>query len=95
MITGAQIRARRQQMGLTQKQLGAELNVASNTIARWERDELQPENPRMLELALEQLATERMLAFKGPLGREIKQKFKLLEQTKAELQRLVAEQPSE
>ena len=33
----AELRARRQGLGLTQAQLGAKLGVAANTIARWER----------------------------------------------------------
>ncbi|MEA2659696.1 MAG: Antitoxin component of bacterial toxin-antitoxin system, MqsA, partial [Candidatus Binatota bacterium] len=31
----------RTRMGLTQKQLGAELGVTENSVARWERDEVK------------------------------------------------------
>ncbi len=45
--------------GMTQAQLGEALGVPANTIARWERGELAPQHPRMLELALRQIQRER------------------------------------
>lgn len=56
-MNGAQIRAYRQKLGLSQTQLGQAFGMAANTIARWERGELIPQWPRLLALgfrALEQ-----------------------------------------
>lgn len=51
--------AARQKLGLTQEQLGGELDVSTNTIARWERGEIMVRHPAMLRLALEAMATRR------------------------------------
>lgn len=53
-----EIRAFRERFGLTQVQLGERLKVHPNTIARWERSEVTPENPDVLRRALEHLALE-------------------------------------
>lgn len=56
-MDGAQIRAYRQKLGLSQTQLGQAFGIAGNTIARWERGELIPQWPKLLALgfrALEQ-----------------------------------------
>jgi transcriptional regulator with XRE-family HTH domain len=56
-MDGAQIRAYRQKLGLSQTQLGQAFGMAANTIARWERGELIPQWPKLLSLgfrALEQ-----------------------------------------
>ena len=53
IITGEQIRRIREQIGLTQAQLGEKLDVSANTVARWERGEIEPEHPRMLWCALQ------------------------------------------
>lgn len=90
-MTGAEIRERREQMGVTQAQLGAALDVARNMIARGERGELRLENPRMLERALEQWKFQQVLNLKGKFGREIEQRLKKLAEIKAEIQRLIAE----
>jgi transcriptional regulator with XRE-family HTH domain len=45
----------RQELGLTQKELGALLDISSNTIARYEREEVQPQHSKTLELAILQL----------------------------------------
>lgn len=37
-MTGAELKARRADLGMTQAQLGEELGVAANTIARWEQE---------------------------------------------------------
>ena len=50
--SGKDLRSVREGLGLTQQQLGDALGVPRNTIARWERDELQIERPRMLELSI-------------------------------------------
>ena len=40
------IRNIREKLKLTQAELGERLGVAGNTVARWERGEVQPEHPR-------------------------------------------------
>ena len=42
----------RQDIGMSQAQLGRQIDVAPNTIARWERGERLVQHPRMLRLAL-------------------------------------------
>jgi DNA-binding XRE family transcriptional regulator/uncharacterized protein YuzE len=49
---GSDLRAFREQLGLTQEQLGDLIEVPRNTIARWEREELPIAKVRQLELAL-------------------------------------------
>ena len=39
-MTGAEVRRVRKLLGLTQRAFGERVGVASNTVARWERDEL-------------------------------------------------------
>lgn len=51
-LSGSEIRARRDQLGMTQSQLGQRIGVPANTIARWERGELRIDHPEMLRLAL-------------------------------------------
>lgn len=58
-MTPKEIREARYGLGLSQNELGELLDVSRNTIARWERGEIQPEHPRMLELALSALTTKR------------------------------------
>ena len=45
----------RKELGLTQKEFGDLLGISGNTIARYERDEMQPQHPRVLEMAIEHL----------------------------------------
>lgn len=90
-MNGSEIRGYRERLKMTQVQLGEALNVARNTIARWERDELQPENPAMLKLALDQLEMQAILQLKGPMGREMAKRVRLLEKAKAELLELIAQ----
>lgn len=54
-LDGSRLKREREAIGLTQAQLGRELSVSPNTIARWERGELRIEHARMLDLALETL----------------------------------------
>lgn len=49
---GADLRAFRERLGLTQERLGDLIEVPRNTIARWEREELPIQKARQLELAL-------------------------------------------
>jgi len=51
-IPGAEIRARRVAMGLTQRQLAAELGLAQNSVARFERDVLRVSHPTLMRAAL-------------------------------------------
>jgi putative transcriptional regulator len=44
-MTGQQLKRLRKRLDLTQKQLGVELGVTENTIARWERDEVKMGEP--------------------------------------------------
>ena len=46
------LRDRREDLSLTQIQLSEYLGVSANTISRWERGDVSPEHPKMLELAL-------------------------------------------
>lgn len=50
--------AERERLGLTQEELGELLDVEKNSIARWERGERLVRHPRMLRLALAELARE-------------------------------------
>lgn len=51
----ADLRAARQQLGLSQAELGRQLGVSPNTIYRWEQGDLAIRHPHMLALALDQL----------------------------------------
>ena len=51
-MTGAQLRRRRSQLGLTQVQLADRLGVTSNTVARWERGELLMRKPMVKLITL-------------------------------------------
>jgi DNA-binding transcriptional regulator YiaG len=44
-MTGKQLRKVRVRLGLTQKQLAAELGIHWNSLARWERDEVTITEP--------------------------------------------------
>jgi transcriptional regulator with XRE-family HTH domain len=46
------LREKREDLRLTQNELGEHLGVSANTISRWERGDITPEHPKMLELAL-------------------------------------------
>jgi DNA-binding transcriptional regulator YiaG len=51
-MTGSQLRAVRRALGLTQAALAGRLAVSSNTVARWERDEVRitPPMVRLIHL---------------------------------------------
>ena len=44
MMTGKELRRRRQQLKLTQAELATLIGVAKNTVARWERGEMGMSN---------------------------------------------------
>ncbi len=46
------LKEKRERLGLTQDELGKILGTTRNTIARWERGEVQPQSWNMLWLAL-------------------------------------------
>jgi DNA-binding transcriptional regulator YiaG len=58
--SGDDLRALREQLGVTQQELGDTLEIPRNTIARWERNELQIEKPRLLELSMLALLQSRV-----------------------------------
>ena len=55
IITPEEIKTRRVNLALSQIELAEKLTVSQNTIARWERGELEPEHPGMLILAFQAL----------------------------------------
>ncbi len=57
-MTGAELRARRKALGLSHGQLALRLGVASNTVARWERNELTIGQPKMVKMSLDQIERE-------------------------------------
>lgn len=62
---GQKVREVRLRLGLSIGDLGELLGKTGNTIARWERGEVNPESPLILELALESLVI-RHLSNKNP-----------------------------
>ncbi len=58
LMTGADLRQRREALGLTQAQLGALLGKPQKTISRWERGDHRIESPVVLDLALRTLERE-------------------------------------
>lgn len=57
-LTGEELRRQRELLDLSQSELAAALGVHPNTIAKWERGEQPIQHPRMLVLALDELARE-------------------------------------
>lgn len=55
-MTPAELKAIRAALGLTQKALGAALDVPQATIWRWEQAKTAIQHPTILRLALERLA---------------------------------------
>lgn len=52
------LQKRRRAMGMTQRDLAGELGVPVNTLARWERGELEVQHAQMLGLALDAIRTQ-------------------------------------
>lgn len=63
-MNGKELKEKRKQMELTQEQLADELQVTSNTVARWERDEMKI--PPFLHLALETIERKIVAKIKKP-----------------------------
>lgn len=55
MSIGEEIEQTRARLGWTQAQLAEALDISWNTVARWERGELEPRQPQILHLALRAL----------------------------------------
>lgn len=55
MMTGAELKARRQALGLTQKELGEKLGLSKQTIHNLEVERYPSATPRLLHLALSYL----------------------------------------
>ncbi len=55
-MDAAELRDRRRRLGMSQRQLAAELGVAATTVARWERGERAIGNAVLMRLALDHLA---------------------------------------
>lgn len=49
-MTGTELLAIRERLKLTQSELAVKLGVASNTVARWERDERKISQPVVIAL---------------------------------------------
>jgi transcriptional regulator with XRE-family HTH domain len=58
-MTPDTLREWRDQHGWSQTQLAEAIGVASMTISRWERGDMEIRHPTMLRLALERLAQKR------------------------------------
>ncbi len=54
-MIGKKLKETRKELGLTQKELGELLGISGNSIARYEREELQPQHPKVLDMALSYL----------------------------------------
>src|ERR1700722_12850607 len=65
-LSAAELRGRRLGLGMSQRQLAAELGVTPTTLARWERGERAISNPVLVRLALEHLA-DRAAASRRPV----------------------------
>ena len=52
-LLGKNIKKLREKLGLSQEELAQKIGMHSNTIARWERDEVDPRGTSMWKLAKE------------------------------------------
>ena len=57
-MTPEELKERRLALGLTQEALARRLGVCVNTVARWERGVNRIKTPRIVELALAELARQ-------------------------------------
>ena len=57
-MAGEWLRKRRLALEMTQRDLAGELGVPMNTLARWERGELEVQHPQMLSLALDAVRSQ-------------------------------------
>jgi transcriptional regulator with XRE-family HTH domain len=66
-----ELRGQRLALNLRQEDLAAVFGVTRNTVARWERGEVQPDAPGMLRLALEALSLRHAFGPDSDLSRFI------------------------
>ncbi len=61
VVTAKELRRLRRRLGLSQARLAAQVGVAANTVARWERGEMrmQPAMDRLVRLVVAQLEAPR------------------------------------
>ena len=59
-MNGPDLRAARQELGLSQSQLAALLGVSRYLISKWEREDVGIAHPRILELALTELKRRKL-----------------------------------
>jgi DNA-binding transcriptional regulator YiaG len=57
-MTGAELKAWRQRLGLTQKEAAVQLGIPVLTVSAWEVGRVPIKRPRMLQLALQALETD-------------------------------------
>ncbi len=87
-----QVKQTRLALRQTQAQFGAALGVSGDTIAQWERGEALPDNPRLLELALQQVPFEyNVLLADEPMRQRMQQSIAMLQESKHELEMLIRE----
>jgi transcriptional regulator with XRE-family HTH domain len=56
IVTGADLRAKRHLLGMSQAALATALGVTANTVARWERGTMKIARPELLEMSMKNLA---------------------------------------
>lgn len=54
-MTGSELKQRRKKLNFTQRSLAKKLGVTQATVWRWESEQIQIQNPEMLDLALQML----------------------------------------
>ena len=87
-----QLKQMRLGMRRTQAQFGELLGVSGNTIARWERGEMVPDSPRLLELALVGLQLEYgVIAMPAETRQRIRRGQAMLKESRRELDKLLKE----
>jgi DNA-binding XRE family transcriptional regulator len=55
-VTGADLRAKRHLLGMSQAAFATALGVSANTVARWERGQMKIARPELLEMSMKNLA---------------------------------------
>jgi transcriptional regulator with XRE-family HTH domain len=58
-VTGSELRQRRERLDLSQAQLARALDTSPNTVARWERGEMQIRMPGVLRFILTEMERDR------------------------------------
>ena len=85
---GERIKEYRKNLEMTQEKFAEELGVSRNTIARWERNTVQPESWKLVELALKQLTLQN----KSSLSRQrIDEAYREIKQNIADTKKIFEE----